>query len=138
MLAEARRKGVPIAIGSDAAHRFPHIPTAVLELEYLEALGYPTLQVIRAATSTAAAAIGRGADRGQLVAGQRADLLVVEGDVAASVRVLRDPRCIWRAYRGGRLIELDQVKTALSQRIAAVQFEPMQSLRRSFEELQAA
>jgi imidazolonepropionase-like amidohydrolase len=138
MLAEARRKGVRMAIGSDAAHRFPHVPSAVLEMEYLEALGHPTLEVIRAATSTAAAAIGRSHDRGRVAPGRVADLLIVDGDVAESVRVLRNPRRIWRTYRAGRLVELDAVKTALSQRIAAVEFEPKQWLRRSFEELQAA
>ena len=96
MLAEARRKGLRIAIGSDAAHRFPHVPSAVLEMEYLEALGYPPLEVIRAATSTAASAIGRSGDRGLIAPGRRADLLIVDGNPAESVRVLRDPRRIGR------------------------------------------
>ncbi len=34
----ARETGVKIALGTDAAHRFPHVPDAALELEYFVAL----------------------------------------------------------------------------------------------------
>jgi imidazolonepropionase-like amidohydrolase len=138
MLAEARRRSLRIAIGSDAAHRFPHVPSAVLEMEYLEALGYPPLDVIRAATSSAAAAIGRGQDRGLVAPGRIADLLIVDGDPTESVRVLRDPRRIWRTYRAGRRVEVDVIREALAERIAAVDFEPGQWLPRTFEALQIA
>ena len=138
MIAQARRKGVRIAIGSDAAHRFPHVPSAVLEMEYLEALGYTPLEVIRAATATAAAAIGRSGDRGLVAPGRLADLLVVDGDPAQTVRMLRDPRRIWRIYRAGRAVELNAVRAELAQRIDAVDFEPREWLPRSFEALQVA
>jgi imidazolonepropionase-like amidohydrolase len=138
MLAQARRKGVRIAIGSDAAHRFPHVPSAVLEMEYLEALGYPPLDVIRAATSSAAAAIGRGGDRGVVAAGRLGDLGVVDGNPAEGVRVLRDPRRISHICRAGRLVDLGGIRDELAQRIAAVDFEPREWLPRSFEALQVA
>ena len=138
MLPEARRKNVRIAVGSDAAHRFPHVPSAVLEMEYLEALGYSPLEVIRAATETAAAAIGRGKDRGRIAPGYAADILVVDGNPAEGVRLLRDPKRIWRSYRAGRLVELDAIKSELSRRIAAVDFELREWLPRSFAELQVA
>ncbi len=138
MMPQARRKGVRIAVGSDAAHRFPHVPSAVLEMEYLEALGHSPLEVIRAATETAAAAIGRGKDRGRIAPGYAADVLVVDGNPAEGVRVLREPKRIWRSYRAGRLVELGGVKTELSRRIAAVDFEVQEWLPRSFAELQAA
>ena len=138
MLPEARRRGVRIAVGSDASHRFPHIPSAVLEMEYLEALGHSPLEVIRAATATAAAAIGCGKDRGRIAPGFAADLLIVDGNPAEGVRVLRDPLRIWRSYRAGRFVELETVKAELSRRIAAVDFDLREWLPRSFAELQVA
>jgi imidazolonepropionase-like amidohydrolase len=138
MIAEARRRDVRIALGSDASHRFPHIPSAVLEMEYLEALGYTPLEVISAATSTAAKAIGRGNDRGRIAPGCAADLLVVDGNPAEGVAVLRDPRRIWRIYRGGRPMNIDAERDEMSRRIAGVDFDPRGWLPRSFEALQAA
>lgn len=106
MLRRARALGVKVAVGTDAAHRFFHVPDGVLELEYLAALGYPPLEVIRAATQTAAEAIGLGDTVGALLPGRRADLLVVEGDPAEDVGVLRDKRRIARLFRDGHEIAL--------------------------------
>src|SRR5581483_11452978 len=100
MIAEARRRNVRIALGSDAAHRFPHVPSAVLELEYLEALGYPPLEAIRAATVTAAAAVARP-DRGRIAPGFPAHPPGVHGNPAHGVRPLRDPGRVWRNYPAG-------------------------------------
>lgn len=138
MIAEARRKGVRIALGSDAAHRFPHIPSAVLEMEYFEALGHSPLETISASTATAAAAIGRAKDKGRIAPGHIADLLVVDGNPADGVRVLRDPGRIWRIYRAGTRIESAEAGAELARRIAAVDFEPRDWLPRGFAELQRA
>jgi imidazolonepropionase-like amidohydrolase len=112
VLGRARELGVKVAIGTDAAHRFFHAPDGVLELEYHTALGWPALEVIRAATATAAEAIGRGGDLGTLEVGRRADVLVVEGDPAADVGVLRDKRRIVRTFVDGREVELSPARGA--------------------------
>lgn len=138
MVAEAKRRGIPIAVGSDAAHRFPHIPSAVLEMEYFEALGYTPLEVINAATASAAAAIGRGEDRGRIAPGFAADLLLVDGNPAEGVRLLRDPRRIWRCYRAGWLVDVAWAKAALAACVDASEFEPRDWMRRDFDELQRA
>ena len=65
-------------------------------------------------------------------------MIIVDGNPAESVRVLRNPEHIWRIYRAGRLMELDDARAELSQRIAAVDFEPREWLPRSFEALQVA
>ncbi|MEJ0070921.1 MAG: amidohydrolase family protein [Pseudomonadota bacterium] len=136
MIAEARRRGIRIALGSDAAHRFPHIPSAVLEMEYLEALGYAPLEAIRASTETAAAAVGRPVDRGRVAAGCRADLLVVDGNPAEGVGVLRDPARLWRIYCGGMPASLGSAADDMQQRCAAVDFDVADWLGRSFDALQ--
>jgi len=103
---KARELGVRIAIGTDAAHRFHHGPDGVLEMEYLQVLGYPALEVVTAATRTAAEAVSLGHEVGTLEPGKRADILVVEGEVAEDVRVLRDKRNIWRMLKDGREVAL--------------------------------
>jgi imidazolonepropionase-like amidohydrolase len=105
-IVKARQLGVKMAMGSDASHRFHHVPDGVLELEYYQELGWPALEVIRAATNTAAEAINRGDTLGTLVPGKVADILVVEGPVAQDVRVLRDKRNIRRIFQAGHELAL--------------------------------
>lgn len=138
MIGEARRRGVTIALGTDASHRFPHVPSAVLEMEYFEALGYSPLEVIRAATQDAAAAIGQAASKGRIAPGFDADLLVVDGNPAEGVRVLRDPRNLWRIYQRGRPVDPGEAKAQVVERITAVDFEPRDWLPRTFTDLQKA
>jgi hypothetical protein len=82
------------------------VPDGVLELEYYQELGWPALEVITAATKTAAEAINRGDTRGTLAPGKVADILVVEGPVAEDVRVLRDKRNIKWMFQAGREVAL--------------------------------
>src|SRR4029434_6198405 len=103
---KARELGVKMAMGSDASHRFHHVPDGVLELEYYQELGWPALEVITAATKTAAEAINRGDTLGTLTPGKVADILVVEGPVSEDVRVLRDKRNIKWMYQAGREVGL--------------------------------
>jgi imidazolonepropionase-like amidohydrolase len=73
----------------------------VIEMEYLVALGYTPLEAIRAATAIAARAIDPCTDRGVLAPGRRADLLVVDGDPAADVGVLRDKSRLHHLFKAG-------------------------------------
>jgi imidazolonepropionase-like amidohydrolase len=98
VLVRARELGVKVAIGSDAAHRFFHVADGVLELEYLQALGYRPLEVIRAATAVAADALAIDHRVGTLEVGKLADVLLVDGDPANDVGVLRDKRRIVRMF----------------------------------------
>jgi imidazolonepropionase-like amidohydrolase len=105
-IVKARELGVKMAMGSDASHRFHHVPDGALELEYYQELGWPALEVITAATKTAAEAINRGDSLGTLAPGKVADILVVEGPVAEDVRVLRDKRNIKWMFQAGRELVL--------------------------------
>jgi imidazolonepropionase-like amidohydrolase len=119
VLAQARELGVKVAVGTDAAHRFFHAPDGVLEMEYLAALGCPALEVIRAATATAAEAIGRAEDLGTLEAGKLADVLVVEGDPVSDISVLRDKRNIARMFKEGREVALPSDRGPIAAHISA-------------------
>ena len=63
--------------------------------------GLSALEGIAAATRGSAVALGRLDDVGTVTAGAVADLLVVDGDPIADVRVLRDPERIWMVVQGG-------------------------------------
>jgi imidazolonepropionase-like amidohydrolase len=105
-IVKARELGVKMAMGSDAAHRFHHVPDGVLELEYYQELGWPALEIITAATQTAAEAINRGDTLGTLAPGKRADILVVDGPVVEDIRVLRDKGNIKWMFQAGRELAL--------------------------------
>ena len=129
----ARELAVKVAIGTDAAHRFPHAPDGVLEMEYFAALGYSPLEVITAATSASAAAIGRASELGSIEVGKKADLLVVDGDPASDISVLRDKRKIAHLFVGGREIAL-----AADRGPIGASFRPAEWVHRSFAEVRAA
>ena len=103
-IVKAFQMGTPTAIGSDAAHRFPPYDV-VSEMEYFQELGIPPLQIITAATQTAAQAIGRGDVWGTLEPGKAADILVVDGDPSQDVSILRDKSNILMTVQDGRVIK---------------------------------
>jgi len=88
-LANARRSvrdlstsGARIVAGTDAPI-FPYGLSLLAELRALRDAGLPAEDVLRAATSSAAAAIGAGDQLGRLAPGMLADLLIVAGDPLA-------------------------------------------------------
>jgi imidazolonepropionase-like amidohydrolase len=97
--------GVRYTLHSDAGVRLTPIDrfalglrAAVIELHLTPA------EVLRAATATAAEAIGL-ADRGQLVPGKRADLLVVEGNPLADLACLER---VWGVFKAGVSVDLSR------------------------------
>ena len=93
--------GVPYTLHSDAGVRLTPIDRFDLGLRTAQIeLGLTPSEILRAVTSTAAAALGLD-DRGVLTAGKRADLVIVEGDplkdlaAVGSVRgVIKDGRVV--------------------------------------------
>lgn len=95
--------GVTIANGSDAGV-FAHGQNAH-EIELLVAYGMTTRQALRAATATAAAVLGRGADLGRIAPGFTADLAAFDGDPLADVTALRHPVLVLKEGT----IEIDEI-----------------------------
>ena len=62
------------------------------ELETMESLGMPVIDVLRAATSNAAIALGDSASFGSIELGKRADLVLLDKNPLLTSRNLRDPR----------------------------------------------
>jgi imidazolonepropionase-like amidohydrolase len=95
--AAARASGVTIANGSDVGV-FPHGENA-RELELLVAHGLTPAEALRAATTTAAAVLGRD-DLGVIRRGARADLVAVGGDPTRSIADLRAVRLVLKDGTG--------------------------------------
>ena len=90
----AHRAGVRIAAGTDAGTPFNLHDRFVLELELLRSAGLDAPEVLVAATSGAAAVVGRE-DVGRIAAGAYADLVFVDGDPLRDVTALRRPAAVW-------------------------------------------
>lgn len=95
----AHEKGVLIDAGSDSPG-FPAgkkgeidlggVPNVVSEMKLLVAhCGFTPLAAIHAATQVGAMTVGQSADRGALLSGMRADLVVLNGDPTADLDNLR-------------------------------------------------
>jgi imidazolonepropionase-like amidohydrolase len=89
--------GVAVAVGTDAGNPGTfHGPSIYHELEILQHAGFTPMQVIVAATRTAADAMGRADRIGTLESGKAADLLVLDADPAADVRNVRQVRLVMK------------------------------------------
>jgi imidazolonepropionase-like amidohydrolase len=79
--------GLPVAFGTDAGV-IPHGENAK-EFEHLSSIGLDAAEAIRAATVSAARAVGRQKDLGVLAAGRLADVIGVDGNPLTDVRLLQ-------------------------------------------------
>jgi imidazolonepropionase-like amidohydrolase len=91
----ASKAGVKIAVGSDMS-----LATG-LEFRRMVHHGLTPAQVLVAATSTAAEALGLDGYIGTIAAGKLADLIVVDGDPLADPALLADPSRIWLTLQLG-------------------------------------
>jgi imidazolonepropionase-like amidohydrolase len=84
----AAEAGVKIAMGSDSFGWFQG--DNLLELELMVSSGYSPMQAIMAGTQVAAQCLGIEDRIGTLTVGKVADMLVVDGDPLADVKVLQE------------------------------------------------
>lgn len=99
----AHAAGIPIAAGGDLGNRFPHGANA-RELEYLVRAGLSPLEAIQAATGTAARALKLDKLTGALEGGRKADVLVLDGDPLADIRLLQEPERLTLVLKDGRAV----------------------------------
>jgi imidazolonepropionase-like amidohydrolase len=96
---KANAAGARLVFGSDAGV-MPHA-LAVNQFAVMVRFGMTPLQVLRAATSTAAAALGREKDVGAIAVGRYADMVAVAGDPLADVAPLMAAKAV---VKGGVLV----------------------------------
>jgi len=100
---QLREAGVELLVGTDAGlvGNF-HSQAMWQEMDsWVNILGIEPLETIRRATSLPARLMGREGEVGRVVPGQRADIIVVEGDPLRHMDVLRSPAIV--ILRGQRI-----------------------------------
>jgi imidazolonepropionase-like amidohydrolase len=96
---KANAAGVKMVFGSDAGV-MPH-DLAVNQFQTMVKYGMTPLQALRAATSTAAQALGREKDVGAIAVGRYADIVAVEGNPLESVAPLLAAKVV---VKGGEVV----------------------------------
>jgi imidazolonepropionase-like amidohydrolase len=101
-ISRAIAAGVRVAMGTDAAV-VPH-GTNLRELGLMVRSGMTPMQAIVSSTKVAAECIGWDDRVGTLQAGKLADLVIVDGDPLADIRILEQRERIALVMKGGQVI----------------------------------
>jgi len=94
--AKAVKKGVKIALGTDAGGFDWKALNEAKEFEYYAQYGMTPMQAIRAGTSTAAELLGWGDKLGAIEAGKWADLVAVSGDPLKDIKELQNVKFVMK------------------------------------------
>ena len=92
---------IPIAMGTDAGVPFVRHGDNAIELVLMVEAGLSPMQSIVASTSNAALALGLQHEIGTIEVGKCADLLVIDGDPLADIKVLTQKECIRMVMHNG-------------------------------------
>lgn len=95
--------GVKIAMGTDSATPFNYHGKNALELELMVNAGMKPVDALLAVTAKGAELMGWGDKMGQVKPGFWADLILVDGDPLADVRVLQDISKIKLVVKAGKV-----------------------------------
>jgi imidazolonepropionase-like amidohydrolase len=101
----AREIGVKIALGTDAGG-IAHGRNA-REFGYMVDAGMKPLAAITAGTADAALCMGLGDETGVIAKGRSADLLLVDGDPLADIRILEDRARLRLIMKDGKIYKAD-------------------------------
>ena len=102
---QAHEAGVKIAMGTDCGTPLNVAGKNALELELLTQNGLSTAEALMATTRVAAEAIGIDDRAGTLDVGKWADIILVQGDPLADIRVLQRSERISCVIKAGRLMK---------------------------------
>ncbi|MBX9789920.1 MAG: amidohydrolase family protein [Pirellulales bacterium] len=106
------RAGGRIGLGGDYGFAWnPHGDYAKEISFFVNYVGFTPLEAIRCATLTGAEIMGRADEFGTLAPGKLADVLVVDGDVIADIRLLEDRRRFVAVVQGG-VVKAGRLATA--------------------------
>jgi len=96
--------GLIIACGSDGPRPGALPGTSALEMELMVDAGMTPMQAIESATRVGSEVLGLEDRLGTLEPGKLADLLVVDGDPLANIRVLQDKERVQMVVKGGEVV----------------------------------
>jgi imidazolonepropionase-like amidohydrolase len=105
---EMRRRGIRVLIGGDYGfERTPHGDYARDLQHFVNLLGYSPSEALVCATRIGGELMGLGHELGQVREGFLADLLLVDGDPVADLRILHDRSRILGIFQEGKAYKLD-------------------------------
>lgn len=108
-----KKAGVPIGIGTDAGiGGVYHGASALREITILTQNGYSPAEALIAATRTSAAIMGQAADHGTIQPGQRADLVLIDGEPDKRIEDIWAVSRVWLAGREVPLAALRALRDA--------------------------
>jgi imidazolonepropionase-like amidohydrolase len=96
------KAGVNIAMGTDMGFE-PGMGSNAFELEIYVGLGMKPMDAILTATRNAAKALKMDRDLGTLEAGKIADIVAVDGDPLADIRILKERKRIQLVMKSGEI-----------------------------------
>ena len=97
------RRGIRICIGGDYGFAWTPQGTNAKDLQtFVEMLGFTPMEAIQAATKYGGEIMGMANELGMLREGYLADLLLVDGDPIADVRILQDKARILAIMKDGK------------------------------------
>jgi imidazolonepropionase-like amidohydrolase len=102
----ALERGVNVVLGSDSGIPLltPHGENAREVVLFSEMVGVSAIDAIHRATGAAADAMRVGADVGTVIPGKAADVVVVNGDLEANLRLLLDREAVCFVLKGGAMV----------------------------------
>ncbi len=91
------KAGIKVGLGTDSGATIPRIQGFAehRELELLTIAGFTPMQALQAATTVNAAILGIDKERGALVAGKQADILVLDANPLDDIRNTRKIHALW-------------------------------------------
>jgi imidazolonepropionase-like amidohydrolase len=103
LVPELKRRGVRVLPGGDYGFPFNPNGTNARDIEHFVTLyGYTPAEALSAATMLGGQIMGMGGELGLIRPGYIADLLIVEGDPTADVRILQDKANLRSILQAGR------------------------------------
>jgi len=97
-----RQRGIRIVVGGDYGFAANPQGTNARDLEhFVEHFGFSSSEALQAATRTGGEIMKRGHELGLVKPGYLADLVLVDGDPIADVRVMQDNRRFSFIMKGG-------------------------------------
>jgi imidazolonepropionase-like amidohydrolase len=96
------RRGIRVLIGGDYGFAWTPQGTNAKDLEYfVDLLGFSPMEAILAGTKLGGEIMGMGAELGMIKPGYLADMLLVDGDPVANVRILQDKNRLLAIMKDG-------------------------------------
>ena len=102
-LQKMHKRGIRVLIGGDYGFAWTPLGTNAKDIEYfVDMLGMSPMEAIKASTLYGGQIMGMGSELGLVREGYLADLLLVDGDPLADVRILQDAKRIVAIMKDGK------------------------------------